>query len=294
MAIPDKCKQLSTVDAVSDLREKVSSWKAIGKRVGLVPTMGALHTGHLSLVEKASSVTDKVIVSIFVNPEQFAPHEDFDTYPRGQDADLEKLAATACDLVYLPNISTIYPDGFETRVSLSEITEGLCGQSRPHFFGGVATVVNILFNQCSPDVAVFGEKDYQQLLVVKRMAKDLSLPIEIIGAPIVRDANGLALSSRNTHLTDNERVTANRLNRILSALSREAERGTPVEAILASGHEQLKNAGVDSIDYLEIRTEDKLTKLVNGPVQHDARLFLAVHIGKVRLIDNWPIILRTH
>lgn len=196
------------VRTVAELRQQVRAWKAAGQRVALVPTMGALHEGHLSLIRIARQHADRVVATIFVNPKQFAPHEDFDAYPRGEAADVEKLASVDCDLLFAPNGAEMYAPGFASAVSVSGVSEPLEGAARPQFFGGVATVVAKLFNQSQADVAIFGEKDYQQLQVVKRMARDLDIPIEIIGAPTARADDGLALSSRNAYLSAEERAAA--------------------------------------------------------------------------------------
>ncbi|HWU81212.1 MAG TPA: pantoate--beta-alanine ligase, partial [Caulobacter sp.] len=198
----------SIVRTVAEMREHVRAWKAAGQRVALVPTMGALHEGHLSLIRIAQDKAQRVIASVFVNPKQFAPHEDFDAYPRGEAIDAEKLASVGCDLMFAPNAAEMYAPGFSTTVSVSGVSEPLEGGARPQFFAGVATVVAKLFIQSRADVAVFGEKDYQQLQVVRRMARDLDIPIEIIGAPTARAEDGLALSSRNAYLSAEERAAA--------------------------------------------------------------------------------------
>ena len=196
--------------SVGELRQRVSAWRAAGERIGLAPTMGALHAGHLALVAAAQARCRRTVVSIFVNPRQFGPREDFSTYPRPEAADLEKLAAAAADLVFIPAVAEMYPDGFATTISVGGPSEGLCGAQRPGHFDGVATVVAKLLIQVAPDAAFFGEKDYQQLLVVRRMARDLDLPVEIVGVPTVREADGLALSSRNVYLSAEERLAPRR------------------------------------------------------------------------------------
>ncbi|MEO0398895.1 MAG: pantoate--beta-alanine ligase [Pseudomonadota bacterium] len=289
MAIADPKKQLRLARTLVDLRETVAKWRADGETIGFVPTMGALHAGHLSLVEAAARAADRVVVSIFVNPSQFAPHEDFDAYPRTEETDLAALHASACALAYLPDVSTIYPEGFQTSINVSEISKGLCGATRPHFFGGVATVVCKLLNQCAPDVAVFGEKDFQQLLVIRRMARDLDLPVEILGAPIVREDDGLALSSRNAYLGEKDRAIAGQLNMILAHTAEMILSGDDVATVLNEARTTLLNAGVEAVDYLELRRNDDLTPVSARPQKGEARLFLAAYVGGVRLIDNWPV-----
>ena len=190
-----------TVRTVSDLRSHLAKWREAGKSVALVPTMGALHQGHLSLVALAKTKCDRVVASIFVNPMQFGPREDFKTYPRDEAADLDKLAKAGADLVFIPDTAEMYPQGFSTHVKVSDLTDDLCGAARPNHFEGVATVVAKLLLQCTPDIAIFGEKDYQQLLVIRRLVRDLNMQVEIVGGPIVREGDGLALSSRNAYLS---------------------------------------------------------------------------------------------
>lgn len=207
------------VRTVPDLRARVAAWRAAGERVAVVPTMGALHAGHISLLDVARGRADRVIATVFVNPTQFAPHEDFDRYPRDEAADAAKLAAGGCNLLYAPDRSVMYPEGFSTVVEVAGVTAPLEGAFRPHFFAGVATVVAKLLIQAGADVAVFGEKDYQQLLLIRRMARDLDLPVEIVGAPTLREADGLAMSSRNAYLSAEERAVAARLNVVLRELA---------------------------------------------------------------------------
>ena len=258
------------VSTVNGLRAWLRQWRREGLRIGLVPTMGALHAGHLSLVEAIRKRADKVVVSIFVNPAQFAPHEDFDRYPRTLDADVEKLGDDA-DLVFAPSVREMYPDGFATRIEVGGPSAELETDFRPHFFAGVATVVAKLLITVMPDVAVFGEKDYQQLLVIRRLVADLALPIEIVGAPTLREADGLAMSSRNAYLKPRERETAGKLNHILKTATSEAE---ATQALLA--------AGFDSVDYVAIRDAATLGPPGDGP----KRILAAVRIGGTRLIDN--------
>jgi pantoate--beta-alanine ligase len=256
--------------------------------VALVPTMGALHDGHLALVRRARRHADRVIVSIFVNPAQFAPHEDLATYPRTWEADLVALARENVDLVWAPSVGVMYPDGFATRVvPEGPAKAGLEDAFRPHFFAGVATVVAKLFLQCRPDYAIFGQKDFQQLLVVTRLARDLDLRLKVIGAPIVREADGLAMSSRNAYLTPAQRAVAPVLHRTLTDCARRISAGTPIGKALRDGRKTVTAAGI-AIDYLEARNSTTLGPLrgrTDGPI----RLLIAARIGKTRLIDNLAV-----
>ena len=215
----------SLVRTIQDLRKRLAAWRKAGESVALVPTMGALHEGHLSLVTLAKSKTDRVVVSIFVNPIQFGPREDFGTYPRDKAGDLKKLGDAGVDLVFAPEAAEMYPEGFKTLIKIGDLTEGLCGAARPNHFDGVATVVAKLLMQCGPDIAIFGEKDYQQLLVVKQLVRDLNIPVEIVGAPIVREADGLALSSRNVYLSPEQRKIAPLLHQTISGVEAELALG---------------------------------------------------------------------
>jgi pantoate--beta-alanine ligase len=278
---------LNTIRTVAELRRQIDFWRGAGQRIGLVPTMGALHEGHLSLVRAMGDVADKTVVSIFVNPAQFAPHEDFDEYPRNESDDAEKLRETAGDLIYAPLQTEMYPGGFATGVSVGAVADGLESDTRPHFFGGVATVVSKLLIQCWPDLAIFGEKDYQQLQVIRRMTRDLNLPVEILGGAIVREADGLAMSSRNAYLSPEERVVAGQLNKIMWSVASRARASGDLEGSTAQGCADLKAAGFDAVDYLEIRDADSLATLQR--LSREARLLAAVKIGKTRLIDNMPV-----
>lgn len=273
--------------SVTSLRDVVSGWRKKGETVALVPTMGALHPGHLALVEKARREADRVVVSIFVNPAQFAPHEDFGEYPRTEREDIEKLKPFGVDLVYGPAASEMYAADFSTSIDVGEIAEGLCSLTRPHFFGGVAIVVAKLLLQCLPDLAIFGEKDYQQLLVIRRMVRDLNIPVEILSGPTEREEDGLAISSRNVYLSAEERARAVELSRTLKDVVSTVEGGGDIETALASGRERLKEAGFDPIDYLEVRDAETLKPL--DKLTSDARVLGAAHLGKTRLIDNFPI-----
>ena len=221
---------ITTSRTVADLRAHVAPWRKAGKSIALVPTMGALHAGHLSLVTLAKSKADRVVVSIFVNPIQFGPREDFNTYPRDEAGDIEKLRAAGADLVFAPNTAEMYPAGFSTKVSIGDLTEDLCGANRPNHFDGVATVVTKLLLQCAPDMAIFGEKDYQQLLVIKHLVRDLNVPVEVLGGDIVREKDGLALSSRNAYLSPAERKTAPLLHQTISEVAAALARGEGADA----------------------------------------------------------------
>ncbi|MBV9511347.1 MAG: pantoate--beta-alanine ligase [Caulobacteraceae bacterium] len=277
------------VRTVSDLRAHVAAWRAAGERVGLVPTMGALHEGHLSLVRIAKARTGRVVTSIFVNPTQFAPHEDLDAYPRREARDAELLAAEACDLIFAPTVAEMYPQGFSTAVSVSGVSAPMDGAARPHHFGGVATVVTKLLIQCAPDVAVFGEKDYQQLQVIRRLARDLDLPVEIVGGPTLRAEDGLALSSRNAYLSEAERPIAGRLNLVLASAAKVLADGAPIATVEAEGRAALAAAGFGKIDYFEVRDAGDLSTPPPGPILKPVRVFAAAWLGKTRLIDNMAV-----
>lgn len=277
---------LPVVRTVADLRAQVRAWRREGLRIGFVPTMGALHEGHLSLVRLARTKADRVVASIFVNPTQFAPHEDFDAYPRDEAGDMAQLANAGCDLLFAPTVAEMYSPGAATTVTVSGVTESMDGIARPTHFAGVATVVTKLLNQCAPDVAVFGEKDFQQLQVIRRLARDLDIPVEIVGAPTARAEDGLALSSRNAYLNADERRVAVRLNEVLRDAVDRLRRGEPVAATEAQAVIDLQAAGFSKVDYVETRTPDDLSRLGPGPVSGAFRVLAAAHIGRTRLIDN--------
>jgi pantoate--beta-alanine ligase len=273
------------VRTVPALRRALDGLRARKATTALVPTMGALHDGHVSLVRLAKRRAKKVIVSIFVNPTQFAPSEDFGSYPRTWKADVAKLAAEDVDLIWNPDVKTMYPDGFATRI-LTEgpASAGLEDRFRPHFFGGVATVVGKLFTQCRPDFAIFGEKDFQQLRVVMRMAGDLDLGVKVIGSRTVRERDGLAMSSRNVYLSPEERQAATALYRAMKESAGRLRAGDDVEAAMAGGAELIVGAGF-TLDYFEVRHADTLAPIASikdGPM----RILVAAKIGKTRLIDN--------
>jgi len=280
---------LPIVRTVAELRARVRGWRAEGERVGLVPTMGALHDGHLSLVRRAKQSAERVVASLFVNPTQFAPGEDFSAYPRDEARDAELLASVGCDLLYAPPVEVIYPEGFATTVAVSGFAAELEGAYRPTHFAGVATVVAKLLIQAEPNVAVFGEKDYQQLLVIRRMARDLDLPVEIIGAPTQREQDGLARSSRNAYQSEDERVLAGRLNLVLSAMAGALAAGVAVEEAEQAALQGLRDIGIQSVDYVEARGAEDLRRLGPGPVHVAARVLAAVRVGRTRLIDNMPV-----
>lgn len=267
------------------LRRTIAAWRAHVGKIALVPTMGALHEGHLSLVRIAQEQAERVIVSIFVNPAQFGPNEDLATYPQTFTADIEALAKLKVDLVWAPTVETMYPVGFATRiVPGAAAVAGLEDAVRPQFFAGVATVVTKLLIQCEPDIALFGEKDYQQLKVVTRLAADLGLKARIVGAPIVRERDGLALSSRNRYLLLSERLTAPALYRVLKECVGAIAAGEPVAAVLEKGRQAIAEAGF-GLDYLEARHADTLAPLI-GSGHEPIRLLVAARLGKTRLIDN--------
>ena len=264
--------------ALDDLRTRRAT-------IALVPTMGALHDGHLALVRQAKRRASKVVVSIFVNPTQFAPHEDFGSYPRTWKADMAKLAVERADLVWNPGVDVMYPPNFATRISPEgPATADLEDRFRPHFFGGVATVVGKLFTQCRPDIAVFGQKDYQQLKVVTRMAADLDLGVKVVGVPTVRERDGLAMSSRNVYLSPEQRAVAPTLHRVMKETARRLRNGDDLKAVMTSGSRTIQDAGF-ALDYFEARHAETLAPVASiedGPL----RLLVAAKIGTTRLIDN--------
>jgi pantoate--beta-alanine ligase len=280
---------LPVVRTVADLRSQVRGWRADGLGVALVPTMGFLHDGHLSLVRLGRAKADRVVASLFVNPTQFAPGEDFEAYPRDEARDAGLLARAGCDLLYAPDVAEMYPAGFSTTVTVADVSAPMDGIARPIHFAGVATIVAKLLTQCQPDVAIFGEKDYQQLLVIKRLARDLDLPVEVLGAPTVREPDGLALSSRNTYLTHNERGAAPTLIAALRAAAEALRGGAAVADAEAAGLAALADAGFGPVDYFEVRGADDLARRGPGPVEGPSRIFAAARLGKARLIDNWPV-----
>ena len=282
---------MHTVNRLAALREAVDTLRAKGP-VALVPTMGALHEGHLTLVREAKARAASVVVSIFVNPTQFGPNEDLDAYPRQLAEDSRMLEAEGVDLLWAPPVEEVYPDGFATTISVSGVSEGLCGASRPGHFDGVATVVAKLFNQVWPDLALFGEKDWQQLAVIRRMVRDLDMtqpPVEAIhGVPTVREADGLALSSRNRYLSAEDRQRAAMLPRAMREAIAEIERGDQVSAVLLAFKQALTEGGFASVDYAELADAESLTPL-GALGDRPARLLVAARIGGTRLIDNMAV-----
>jgi len=275
---------IALIRKVSDLRRRVSHWRGGGCSVGLVPTMGALHDGHLSLVKKAKADCDRVVVSIFVNPTQFGPTEDLAAYPRDEKNDRSLLDALGVDALYAPGVDEIYPKDFSTIVRVEGVSEGLCGAVRPVHFAGVATVVTKLLMQARPDAAYFGEKDYQQLCVIKRFVRDLDMDVRIVGVPTVREADGLALSSRNAYLNKEERAIAPVLYETLVEIAEKIEAGGDPKQLAALGREKLLKAGFRQVDYLEIC--DAVTLVPVSVAAGRLRILVAAHLGKARLIDN--------
>ncbi len=279
-----KAKTLEVVRDVASLRTKVREWRRRDETVGLIPTMGALHEGHLALVEAALRDCNHAVTTIFVNPTQFAPNEDFEAYPRDEGDDLAKLEALSADLAFVPPVNEMYAGGFSTSVAVSGLTEGLCGASRPHFFGGVATVVSKLLLQALPDRAYFGEKDYQQLQVVTRMARDLDIPVEIVGVPTIREADGLAMASRNWYLSPEERAIAPTLYKVICGIAAKLEKGEASAPAIAQGLTRLQDAGFGPIDYIAVCDAVSLEPLDHA--DRPARVLAAAYLGRTRLIDN--------
>ncbi len=272
-----------------ELRQAISALKANGKSIGFVPTMGALHPGHISLIDIAKSKADAVVSSIFVNPAQFAPHEDFDKYPRTEQSDLARLEISGVSIAYLPNKAEIYPENFSTQISMGNIGKILEGVSRPHFFDGVALVVTKLFMQVMPDIAIFGEKDYQQLTVIKKLVRELDIPVEVIGAPILREEDGLAMSSRNVYLGSEARKISSNLYKVLNIIKEKLIAGEDVKQTLLWGETELLKAGFEQVDYLTLCNAETLE--TTEDLQEPVRLLATVRISGIRLLDNIAIIL---
>jgi len=308
--------QSKVVRSVAELRDEIRQWRQNGLTVALVPTMGALHPGHLTLVRRAAELADRTVVSIFVNPSQFAPHEDLARYPRDEAGDVGKLVGERCDLVWAPRPADMYPEGFATRILAAGAAQGLESDFRPHFFGGVATVCAKLFGAVTPDVAVFGEKDYQQLCVIRQMVRDLNMPLQIVGVDTVREPDGLALSSRNVYLSADERSVAPALNCVLQEVAaaaqevlhgkagpRKAPRPRPLvidpsepgpvqelaelTAVCTAAAAKLNAAGFTKVDYIAVREADTL-RLVGELGPRPLRVLGAAWLGSTRLIDNVP------
>jgi pantoate--beta-alanine ligase len=278
---------LAVVRSVAALRQQVAAWHKAGETVALVPTMGALHAGHLALVARGRERASRVVASIFVNPTQFGPNDDFGRYPRDEGGDAAKLAAARCDLLYAPTVEEMYPRGFAAVVTAGAIADGLCGRFRPGHFAGVATVVSKLLLQSGCDVACFGEKDYQQLQVIRAVARDLDIPARIEGVQTVREADGLALSSRNAYLTPAERAVAPSLYRTLVEAAARIGRGEAVAAVVETGLAALGRTGFTRIDYLEACDAESLVPLAG--IDRPGRLLAAAWLGRTRLIDNVPV-----
>ncbi len=277
-------EDIDVVRSVAELRARVRYWRDQGLTVAFVPTMGALHDGHLSLVRRGRELAGRVVASVFVNPRQFGANEDFGRYPRQEEADAALLAGAGCDLLFAPTVAEMYPAGFATRVTVDGVSEGLCGTVRPGHFEGVATVVAKLLLQCLPDVALFGEKDWQQLMVIRRLARDLDIPVEIVGVPTAREADGLALSSRNAYLSDAERAIAPALHRALEAVADGLGQGGRAEELCHRAAADLVAAGFLSVDYVEVRDADTLAPV--DRLERPARILGAARLGGARLIDN--------
>ena len=284
MAMTDRDKDLIVVRTVADLRRTVASFRQQGGTIGLIPTMGALHEGHVSLVQGALDRGDVPVTSIFVNPTQFGPNEDFAAYPRDEQGDFDKLTAAGCRIAFAPTKEEMYPGQPLTTVRVIGITDGLCGPLRPGHFEGVATVVSKLMLMAMPDRAYFGEKDYQQLQVIKRMVHDLAMPFEIVGMPTVREADGLAMSSRNRYMSPEERTKAVALYRELNNVAKAVRAGTSATEATGAATKALLAAGFDTVEYLTVTDPDTLAPLerVTGP----ARVIAATRLGRTRLIDN--------
>jgi pantoate--beta-alanine ligase len=278
---------MKVIRTITELRGCVNSWRKNDERIGLVPTMGGLHNGHLSLVNHSKLHADRTITSLFVNPTQFAPHEDFATYPRTERADHEMLAASGNDLLFAPNVSEIYPDGHLTQIDVQGMSQVLEGEFRPDFYTGVATVVAKLLLQALPDVAIFGEKDYQQLCVIQTMVRDLDIPVEIIGAKTIREEDGLAMSSRNLNLTAKERKIAPLLYQVISQVAKNVRDGDQPINQRSWAEAELTNAGFGAVDYVAVRDAQTLDPVSDA--SRPARVLAAAYLGRTRLIDNVAI-----
>ena len=278
---------LIMVRDVDSLRRRIAAWRRDHLKVALVPTMGALHKGHVALMQRGLQQADRVVATIFVNPKQFGPSEDFSAYPRQENADFDMLAKAGVHLLYAPEVGTMYPDGFATAVRVAGLSDVLDGAHRPGHFDGVATVVTKLLLQAGPDIALFGEKDYQQLAIIKRLQTDLNIPVDIIGVATQRDADGLALSSRNAYLTAEERKKAPALYAAIGTAAKAIAGGADIASSLAAAKDQIAAAGFGKIDYVEARHADTLMPLTSAA--EPGRVLAAAQLGRARLIDNVAI-----
>ncbi len=275
---------LVAVRDVESLRRRIQGWRREGRTVALVPTMGALHKGHVTLMERAKKMADRVVATIFVNPKQFGPSEDFSAYPRRENQDFEMLNGAGVHLLFAPDVGAMYPPNFATSIRMSGIGEILDGAHRPGHFDGVATVVAKLLLQALPDIALFGEKDYQQLVLIRRLVADLNIPVDIIGVETVREADGLALSSRNAYLTANERAKAPALYAAITTAAKAIAQGENIAAAVSSARENILASGFSSVDYVDARHAETLAPL--GSNAEPGRVLVAAHLGRARLIDN--------
>jgi pantoate--beta-alanine ligase len=278
---------IEIIHSKKELRERISRLRSEGKKIAFVPTMGALHDGHLTLVAEAKKRAPFVVTSIFVNPTQFGPNEDFAKYPRDLEGDSKKVEGAGCDLVFAPAVDEVYPKPFFTYIEVSQVSEGLCGDFRPGHFRGVATIVAKLFGMVAPDIALFGEKDYQQLSVIRAMVRDLDMNIEIVGCPTIREPSGLAMSSRNAYLSTDERRRAESLSRGLRLAVEARSRGETSAAKLREIAKETFSSLVDVVQYIEVRDAETLAPIET--VERPARILVAVKIGSTRLIDNMAL-----
>lgn len=282
-------EKIKIVRTERTLRGRIWEYRGAGETIAFVPTMGALHAGHMTLVKLAKKKADKVVASIYVNPTQFAPGEDFEAYPRTEKTDVDMLKSEGVDLVYIPKPESMYNVHHATKITVGGVAEGLETDHRPTFFDGVALVVTKLLNRVVPDIAIFGEKDYQQLATIRRLVEDLDMPIKIIGAKIARDEHGLALSSRNKYFDEEGLKVARRLNEIMRFCAQQMSRGENVDLATDRAAKALLTAGFSSVDYVEVRSPNSLTVLEGGVLNAPARLLVAAHCRGVRLIDNFPV-----
>lgn len=280
---------MQIVRTVQDLRARTGAWRRDGLTSAVVPTMGGLHEGHLSLVRFGRTKADRIVATLFVNPTQFSPSEDLDAYPRDEAQDAGMLDDAGCDLLFAPDVAVMYPSGFATRVVVDGLTECLCGAARAGHFDGVSQIVTKLLNQAQTDFAIFGEKDWQQLQVVRRLARDLDIPTGIIAAPTIREDDGLAMSSRNRYLSETERRIAGALPAALHEMSLQISRNTPPEEASSHARQVLVDAGFASVDYIEARTAETLLPITRFDPDIPTRVFAAAHLGSARLIDNMAV-----